>query len=452
LKFYPVGTIFNGQFFPEQGLYSYYTLRSKYFSEQGASRRRPRGYPGTNPLLKYIVGLDGYALTHRGPNGYFQINPGDDLFLNFDNDLGDDQDGLFGYGIYQLEILYLKETETGNELEAAGTTIKIYWTDFKYPYSEPGQRDLVIYVRSATNVKYEWFDGYEIGLFDENLEEADIGNIKVYRQYKEFHPDPPPGWWDGYFTTPSGHSLSKSDDLNYPMTGLDLPAPDYRIPRHDNPNILSAVLKIPGPDNAHIQSNKNFTIDGGSVLFLERTSNGGSKCIVEPNASLIVKQYGSLGIQLGCTLEVQSRGKFCNYGGTVANYGSIIIHPGPHPMCLNQMEDFLIRDSTQVILLDSAEWEIPDSSTITLEGNVTSLIMNPHSKIKFGTNSKLIIKDSARLYANNASFTSLDGSSTWDGIYLDGSTNDTLKYCTFSNTTQTQLTSGVYVNNPYSAF
>jgi hypothetical protein len=138
-------------------------------------------------------------------------------------------------------------------------------------------------------------------------------------------------------------------------------------------------------------------------------------------------------------------------------------------------------DSCQVVFLDSAEYEIPDSSTMTFEGSGSGLIMNPHSKIKFGEGSKLIIRDGARLFANNASFTSLDGSSTWDGIYLDASSNDTLKYCTientingvniidkgssgpaglsteisnctFSNTTQTQLTSGVYINKPYSAF
>jgi parallel beta-helix repeat protein len=106
------------------------------------------------------------------------------------------------------------------------------------------------------------------------------------------------------------------------------------------------------------------------------------------------------------------------------------------------------------------------------------LEMKPYSKIILGQNSKLLFQNGARLIANNATFTSLDSTSTWDGIYLEDNSNDTIKNCiienasnginitdktsmtldqpsteisgcTFRNSTIGQLTNAVYINNSY---
>ena len=139
-------------------------------------------------------------------------------------------------------------------------------------------------------------------------------------------------------------------------------------------------------------------------------------------------------------------------------------------------EDNIIQDSTIITLVDSASCDIPDNTTIYFDGSLTSLVLNPGSTLNFGDNSKIVFQNGAHLVADHAKFTSLDPNTPWDGIYLSGLSNDTItnctienavnginitdknnsiftppsteiSNCTFSNTTTTQLTNGVYVNN-----
>ena len=63
-----------------------------------------------------------------------------------------------------------------------------------------------------------------------------------------------------------------------------------------------------------------------------------------------------------------------------------------------------------------------------------------------GQNSKLIFQNGAHIVANNASFTSSDPNSTWDGIYLSGNSNDTIIGCTIQNSTN-----GINVTDKYTA-
>jgi hypothetical protein len=204
-----------------------------------------------------------------------------------------------------------------------------------------------------------------------------------------------------------------------------------------------------------LNSNSTLNVQKNSMLYLEHNS----RIYMQPTSKIVFGPYGML----------------CNKGAIISG-GNFMFHGSRIGTCFNVGdENQIFQDSAIVLLEDSAEWVIQDSATITLDGNVTSLIAKPDSKIIFGHNSKLILQNGAHLIADHATFTSLDPSSTWDGIYLYDISNDTItnctienaangvniknKYsftgnqpsteisnCTFSNTTSTQLTNGIYAS------
>lgn len=99
----------------------------------------------------------------------------------------------------------------------------------------------------------------------------------------------------------------------------------------------------------------------------------------------------------------------------------------------DEFSNFCVRDSTKIILSDSAVLIIPDNYTLRFTGKTTQLKLSPLSKIKFGHNAKLVLDSSARLIANNATFTASDTTKTWQGIFSSDTRGDSLTNCKIIN-------------------
>jgi tetratricopeptide (TPR) repeat protein len=126
------------------------------------------------------------------------------------------------------------------------------------------------------------------------------------------------------------------------------------------------------------------------------------------------------------------------YDATVVHDNQqIIIEPGVSEVSptINEISvsDVYVNDSSQVILQDSAILQLPDNYTLHIAGKTSSLILNPHSKIKFGENSKIVIDSNATFIANGATFEALDTAKKWKGIVLKNSDTVNINNCTFKN-------------------
>jgi hypothetical protein len=360
--------------------------------------------------------------------------------------------------------------------------VPIDWGDFNYVYNnpaDPGCNDLHIFIymgfdeqgQPNWNVKYQWTDGHadglELELFDPN---GANGHIEVYNQYY--------GNAEPRLRQPS--TVSAGIDLNYyskwrsyPLDATDpyLLDLDYYIYLHPDPGSLYRNLSIQTNKTVEVKENSNFTAKENATLNFQNAAT----CTVNAYSELI--NYGTIDMT-GTTWEttyiyVKKHGDLCNYGQL--KHTHLIFEGGIHPMCMLPMGIFV--DTSRILLEDSAVWQLPDNSTITLDSTCT-LTMNPHSSIQFGQGSKLVLQHGSHIFADSVIFTSTDAGYTWDGIYFEGISNDTIKNCTienasnginiidnhvtgsgfnqpsteisnctFSNTTTTQLTNGIYASN-----
>ncbi|MBN8585271.1 MAG: T9SS type A sorting domain-containing protein [Ignavibacteria bacterium] len=425
--------------------------------------------------MKYLVGLDGYALNNRGPyEGYYQIPVGGNMLLDENSSGSNSADAEFGYGIWKLALYYVVD-EVFYLINS--NPIILDYRDMNYSYGGANSMavdlDINIYNTTGLNaIKYRWFGGPgytcdEISLFDPNLPILEQNIIKCYKQYHKYI--------NGNLLVPEVtpnigiHGISKSDELLYPIDGTNssiVPSP-YTIPYQENPGKLYSPLYINFNHHAKIKCGKIFSVENGSYLLLYSTNNGfnyaqftvgdnpTSNCnavfinqtggyiyllrntqfFVENGSQLYLEKNSHISMNnFGAAVRIKTGSTYCNKGAFISG-GKIIIDRGvtyciPDPP--SRISNYL-QDSANVILETGAEFVIPDSTTYIFEGNETALICNDSSTIKFGKGSKLIFEDGARINANGCKFTSYDSTDTWDGIYLSDDANDTLINCVIQN-------------------
>jgi hypothetical protein len=431
--------------------------------------------------LKYIIGLDWFALNNRSPySGYFEIKPdlsGTDyskwLLLGNDASQNTSLDGLFGYGIYNLEIY--KQEYSGYSFTQICPTVTIDWTDFNYPYysNVNGGEDLFIFINSIEDItlnKFQWnsnADGELISIFGEDSPLYPEGNIQVYKQYHSF--DTVHNEWVGYnlhneHPRSTGNSFSDSYFLDYPVDGRNLLSP-YTIPTHLNSgeingnlillqNVNTLVQFLDYPTIFTIKPGLYLKLEDGIILdlkefippndssYFEMNVETNGKILLNPYSKIIIRKNNKLYLQndsrlylgSGAEIVVKQGGLFCNYGASIRGGGKIVYEGGiiHHIQCAS-LADYVIRDSTKYILDSNAVLEIPDSTTLHFTGSNTALIMNPNSVIKLGAGSKIVIDSSAAITAKGAQFTSADTNDTREGIVLENSGIDSIINCTFSN-------------------
>ncbi|MGB2750879.1 MAG: hypothetical protein WBC19_02385, partial [Pyrinomonadaceae bacterium] len=179
----------------------------------------------------------------------------------------------------------------------------------------------------------------------------------------------------------------------------------------------------------------NLIIEDSATLSLEPSSHlliGDRNKLTLKSKGLINFADPSIGIN-NAELLIESGALFCNEGGRINN-GSITYEKGyNHHLLCATAQDVVYSDSTKIILADSAVMEIPDGVTMHFNGIKSGLIMKPNSKLKLGAGCKIIFDSSASLIANGATFTSIDSTLKWDGIFLSNTDADTITNCTFSN-------------------
>jgi hypothetical protein len=477
VRFYPIGAIYHA----EISLFSKverYTLRSQKYKpgvlELTGIIRKGESDPAANKI-RYLVGLDGYALTHRSYYpGYFEVDP-DTTGIHFENWLllgndasaNDGLDGLFGYGKYMFEIY--KTTDGGYSFEQV-VQIPIDWLDFNYPYDgfSNASEDLTlkIYSISPLNITFQWTSnvhGDEIPLFGTGSPPYE-GEIKVYKQY---HGKDDAGNWVGYNLNnenPPSKGASSADIyfLNYPIDGRNLPSPDT-IPQHINPGNLKGNVLIDtnittpetlndNPTNIIMTNQTSMFIGSGRTFNMVTASsptNGVTNLIIDTlsllsplsNAKIYINNHNKLTLRKnssvkfypGSEIHISPGGLFCNEGANIVGPGRIIYTNGLHQIMCNQLADYKLKDSVKFVLADSAVVEIPDSTTLHLSGKTTSLILGYNSKLKFGVGSRILIDSGANLIANNSEFSSVDSTKQWLGIALQGISQDTIKNCVIKN-------------------
>lgn len=480
-QFFPVSAVFNGKI-----LGNHFPRLS--FLDQRTSAL-PRRYGG--PSLRYLVGLDGYALTHRGPyEGFFEIPIGGDMLLDHNSSGSNLADAEFGYGIWKLALYYVE-----NEIFYLINTnpIILDYRDMNYSYQAANGLavDLEINVYNITGmnaIKYKWYGGPiypcdEISFFNQNLPVSEQNIIKCYKQYHRFIN----GNWLTPEVTPNVgiYGISKSDELLYPIEGTNVsmvPSP-YTIPYHENSGILYSPLHINYNHHAKIKCGKSLSVTYGNILKLLGTSSNnkatfsvgdqsnnqycGAGFTLENGGVLELEQYSNFNVEAGSrlnlkyasivrlgqnsTLICKPGSIFCNNGAVIQNSGTLLIQGTvmyctcPYYTCQPSINR--VEDSVKIIIEENASFQIPDSTTYIFKGTETSLICKDSSEVKFGKGSKLIFQDGARINANGCKFVSYDSTDVWDGIYFDGIAYDTLKNCTFQN-----AVNGINITDNYDPF
>jgi hypothetical protein len=309
----------------------------------------------------------------------------------------------------------------------------------------------------------------------------------VNRQIKTWEHRPVPR--EKIYGPPSGYFLyDNSIGYNYPWIPLDARRDCYQPPRPDQrnqnfyddkqngnltlnlmikkdvytPNSLfglmplvmskplfinihsGAKLKLSNSAKLTLNTNTDVGIEGSpsfiftimdGTLILDPYSN----IIVNNDTKIIFHCFSNLVMNTDYSqnskIYLVNGGQFCNLGMHVTGILVIEIQGirnGWQCPIIN-CPDNIINDSSIVTLSDSASLEIPDNITLYFQDPTTVLKMNPNSEIKMGYNSKLVFSDGARLIADHATFTSLYAGGSWDGIYLEDISNDTLTNCTIEN-------------------
>jgi hypothetical protein len=513
VRMYPISMVFNGI---KDGVGEDYNLEA----------RQPEEHPPFHTWgfwWDYINGVGVEYYEKNVGNWVDEVRPSFTVYgynhATFNHDLGAaNTNGCFGYGTYKVEISQNPDFISCDSIliEQDYNTSSI--SDMTLNYGGPGS---MVFLLGSCNVSKPINYQSEEGYFMKPWKLC--GNNKTYH---EFHYDlhcpknivPLDCRRDSY--TKTAHLIQNHYfpvDWTWPV----LPNTDMRqgnltlyltidkpveTPPHDQ------LVIIPHPDTIKkftnqisvtsgailtISAGKTFTmvqyptraeftmrIKGkpsvseppGVLKLLGNSQQGICTLRVKRNALLYLEKESAIRFYGGAKIIVESGGLICFSGADIRGYGSIQLQ-GLTVYCYEENGDYFFQDSTSLVLSDSAVWEIPSNKTVTFDGNVTSLNMGSNTEIKFGENSKIVFQNGARLIADHAKFTSADGNSTWDGIYLEDISNDTIanctienavnginitdkinptrepvptteiSNCTFSNTTNTQLTNGIYVNN-----
>ncbi len=363
------------------------------------------------------------------------------FYLSTDNSTHYGCDSLIGIGKYKIEFWNVREDD-GMPVSLVDYCY-IDFSDYDYPANGYQNNDVWIRYYSDNNITFR-FTGDEININNSYANR----DLKMWYQINYLNTNPPTVWTKpqnkgNFKTTTTTNGLSY---LNFPIKATSYTG----FSSHFDYGSLYVNFSVASGHHAYIKQNETMYVENAATFNLL-------------SGSILTFQNNS-------TLYIKNLGRFCNYGGRILGAGRIIFEG--RLRCADY-QDFVIGDSTQVVLQDSACWELPSGSTVIFEGNGTNLEMEPGTQMKFGSNSKLVFRDGARIFADSCSFSSLETDSTWDGIYLSNDANDTIKNCviqnaynginisaptsftpytteitncTFKNTTNTQLLNQVYIN------
>ncbi len=215
------------------------------------------------------------------------------------------------------------------------------------------------------------------------------------------------------------HDISTRDTLIYPVTDITIKKKAALFISE------SKTFDMITPAFGY----NNLIAEDSSALVLFNSA----KIILHSPNKLTLKNKSRLTFHPNSELIIQPGAVICNEGANINSPGKIVFEKGVHTLCSDIVNDFFVKDSTKIILEDSAVVIVPNNYNIHLRGNTTSLIMKPGSKMKFGENSGIVCDSGAKVVANNAVFTSADSTKKWNGISLKHRSQDTIKNCIIKN-------------------
>lgn len=430
----PIGAIFNGKEIPGSP-----SIKDYRYSPEAVN-----DFPGSDNFLlggeKTLPKKVGTSISQFYLTWDLESNP----ILN--------NDSIFGLGRYKIE--FWEWNNDNQEANALIDEVIVDYSDWDLPYSGTTfMNDIFISFYSNQNITVR---------FQHSINEIPIShpsisrNIRIWYQVMAVQSQTQ---WDVNERIQNKGNFKTTNERNNAYLFFPIDGVNYQgLPQHFDPNVCFVNLTIDQGHTANIVSNKIFKMNNSTILTLMSNPNTnlnlltssrldigvGAKCIIENQARLNINSNCTLLVYGAAEVRVKPGGLLCNYGGRILGAGRIIFEG--RLRCADY-QDFVIGDSTQVVLQDSACWELPSGSTVIFEGNGTNLEMKPGTQIKFGTNSKLVFTDGARIFADSSIFSSLEADSTWDGIYLDGITYDTLKNCTFQN-----AVNGINITDNYDPF
>lgn len=450
IKFYPVGSLFNGGDLNYSPTIDYSLIKT---TDQPYNPTVRRG-PGSE-LLKYIVGLDGHALDGRygGKMGFFK------LYFNSSNGYKECKiasdasntgnqvvDGIFGFGRYMLEIY------TDEIIPVLKAQIPIDWGDFRYierfPLNANMQADLFIYIYDINNspptINYQWASGNPVGLEKYLYEDSTAnGHIEVYRQ---FYGNRSPN----LFTPDTSYAISdtRSNVFNYPLNATQLPN-GYATYEHLSSNSLYRNLEIESQKKTHVTNFNSFKIeDNTKIRLLEAISVDWTRFIVDSLATFISSGSSTIDMKPFSELVIEEEAIWLDgCGEIVRNNPSCIIVRGQHIISCDNLQRTINNGGFEI--LEGGHLSISDNSRIIYDGQNSYLKLTQNSSIIFGENSSLEFKNGAYISANGCTFNSIDSLKKWKGIVLENSGVDSIVNCTFSNAKTAitiKNTYGSYVN------
>ncbi len=442
-------------------------------------------HEGSNYMGEYDLFANGHAESNNQEHGYYYINgagfynynstfqnrtlaPQENVFFNWDYSADRGDHIGFGYGIYKM---ILKTTDD----EPRWLDSIVFDLDAG---NGPGDIHIDVDYDNAAFVTMLSFDdvnwitidesNYYIKTWEHPVRERDFGKFNygsatyLYNNTNLFPLDArrdcnrnfnSPPWngfpWFNEDLKDQNQDGSNADSRNGNLT-LNLNVfKNIQTPIHNDminfPTTIN-ILKIENNpcslivypavtftlkyDDWHTQNNNRYSeLNNYGYLFLD----AGSVIKVETYNKLKLLSHSSfvmfsseLYIDWGGFLYLQCPNIQFYGNSKIKNYGSIIQLACPD-------NPLTFEDSANITLFNGASWEVPNNSSITFNGNGSILKLDSNSKIIFGQNSHISFQNGARLIANNATFTSSNQSTTWDGIYLSGSSHDTIIGCTIQN-------------------
>ena len=469
VRFYPVGTLFNGD--PRQlgNDTTSYDIRK---TVSGIVPRR------NSPVdIGHIIGLDGIGISFPNANfGFFRLPTFNGVASEWNNYLlmANDQssvvrvDCMFSYGKYVLEIF----DSSYNFI----ISIPMDNSDFDYPYPSNGVpsntrmcNDLYIYINnintSPPGITYRWDACYQVpgspgdtlSLFDPVTTNGEIHFFQQFYSYRN----------PILKLQNRGKSFAARDSglLDFPIRSNNINLfGQFANEIHLNPGDLNGNLTIRSSQQINIKSGETFRVTNLCTLTVNPRVNqpdpltkinveSGARLIVAESSTLSLKSYANVVILQGgrTVLEqnsnvffhergeiiVKNGGNLINCGAnfTNNNYACILVESGGYYGTGEECNNSVVHtvDSGAFIVVDGGTVRLSNGSKLIFNGSDSYLDIRPNSTMLFGDSSGIEFRNGAYIKANGAEFRVANSSSAWSGINFSNSGHDSIVNCTFSN-------------------
>ena len=176
VRLYPISSVFDKPYPSSTPKFKLFTSLNPGLNLYG----NPRPNEPTGPRIIYLVGLDGYALTHNQDRpGWYKLMPGYHLFVDIIDGCGSCE-ALIGHGIYSLEFYENQDPFMG----LLGSPIIIDYSDLNYRYAAGlgGYSDVSLFITYVNYQTAELRANFQWSTIAED--ELPIGDvIDLYNQY-----------------------------------------------------------------------------------------------------------------------------------------------------------------------------------------------------------------------------------------------------------------------------